>query len=90
MEQIEVLDMTSTILGKPYNALLFNDSDHCMDEVAYQIVKAVRCDFAKANAIMLAAHKSGSAVVFSGTLERCELVCSVLEEIHLKTNVEEA
>jgi len=87
---MQVEDITATIMGRLYNAILFNDSDHSMDEVEYQIIQAIHCDLGRAHAIMMSAHRSGQAVVISGGRERCEHVCSVLERISLRTAIEEA
>ena len=78
------------LLGNPHNCILFNDESHSCDEVAIQIQKAINCDPARAWQIMLEAHNSGSAIVWSGGKERCELVAAILEQIGLATNVEEA
>jgi len=75
-------------IGKPYNVILFNDADHDMQEVADQIIKAIHCDLGTAHKIMLEAHESGRAIVFTGHLEKCELVASILEEIRLGTKIE--
>ena len=80
----------STITGRPYNVLLFNDDHHDVIEVAVQIQKAINCDEATAERIMLTAHKSGRAIVYTGHLEKCELVSSILEEIRLGTKIEPA
>jgi ATP-dependent Clp protease adapter protein ClpS len=88
--QDQINEMTTINLGNPYKALLFNDSVHAQDEVTCQIIKAIHCDAVRAVEIMMTAHRTGSAVVFAGTLERCEHVASVLEEIKLLTKVEPA
>jgi ATP-dependent Clp protease adapter protein ClpS len=92
MNQSDVLDKTGTDinLGKPHNVVLFNDDTHSMDEVAAQIIKAISCGMERAVQIMLEAHKTGRAIVFSGHKERCEHVASVLEEIRLSTKIEQA
>ena len=78
------------LLGKPYNVILFNDEAHSMDEVVAQLMKATRCSSSDAYRIMMEAHNTGRAVAFSGGLERCELVSSILEEIKLGTKIEQA
>jgi len=83
---INEVDCT-TILGKPYKVILHNDSTHSMDEVAIQIVKAINCTIEKAINIMAEAHKTGTAVVFTGSKERCELVVEILEQIKLTTDI---
>jgi len=80
----------SIIIGKPYNVILFNDEHHNTVEVTIQIMKAINCGEDRARAIMLEAHKSGRSIVFTGHLERCELVSSILEEIRLGTKIEPA
>lgn len=81
---------TTNLLGKPYNVILFNDDHHDMMEVSAQIIKATHCSAERAIAIMLEAHTTGRAIVFSGTRERCELVEDILAEIRLGTKIEPA
>jgi len=81
---------TGNILGKPYNVVLHNDETHSQDEVVAQLMKATRCSSSDAYRIMMEAHNTGRAVAFSGGLERCELVSSILEEIKLGTKIEQA
>lgn len=80
----------SNLLGKPYNVILFNDDHHDMMEVSTQIIKATHCSAERAVMIMLEAHTTGRAIVFSGTRERCELVENILAEIRLGTKIEPA
>ena len=58
------------------------------EEVARQLVRAIRCTLARGLALANAVHHLGSAIVYEGHLERCEAVAEVLEEIGLKTRVE--
>jgi ATP-dependent Clp protease adaptor protein ClpS len=67
-----------TTLGPPHNVLLFNDSTHSFDEVIGQIMKAIRCSASLASKIAMEAHSKGQAIVFTGTLELCELKESIL------------
>ena len=80
----------SNVLGNPHKTILFNDNTHSTDEVTIQIMKAIKCDPMKASEIMLQAHNTGSAIVITAGLEKCELVASILEEIGLATKVETA
>jgi ATP-dependent Clp protease adapter protein ClpS len=75
-------------IGKPYNVVLYNDESHSTDEVTAQIIKAIHCTQSRAENIMLTAHKSGRAIVYTGHLEKAELVASILEEIRLSTKIE--
>lgn len=80
----------STLLGKPCNLILFNDDHHDMLEVSLQIMKAIKCSSNKAASIMLEAHTNGKAVAFTGSREVCELKESILAEIQLRTEIEQA
>lgn len=86
---IEATD-TTNLLGKPHNVILFNDDSHNQLEVARQIQKATSCGPGRAAAIMLEAHNTGRAICFTGSLEKCELVESILAEIQLGTKIEPA
>jgi ATP-dependent Clp protease adaptor protein ClpS len=81
---------STTLLGKPYNVVLFNDNSHDMLEVTMQIIKAIHCNASRAAAIMQEAHTTGRAIVFTGSLERAEHVEAVLAEIRLGTKIEPA
>ena len=91
MAESKTIDKISSevITGKPHNVILFNDESHDMQEVAAQIIKAIHCSNQRALQIMMEAHEKGRAIVFSGGLERCEHVASVLEEIRLGTKIEQ-
>lgn len=81
---------TGNILGQPHNVILFNDDHHSMDAVVTQIMKATGYGPGKASEIMFEAHTKGRAIVYTGSLERCEHISSVLEEIRLGTRIEQA
>ena len=78
----------SSLFGKPYHTILFDDDHHSMEEVSSQIVKAIHCSSNRASEIMLDAHKNGRAIVITTHKERCEHVASILDEIRLGTKVE--
>ncbi|MCG3205315.1 MAG: hypothetical protein KCHDKBKB_02034 [Elusimicrobia bacterium] len=80
----------STGSGAGYEArtILFNDDFHSFDEVARQLMKAIRCSYSKGMDLANVVHHLGSAIVYQGHLERCEAVAMVLEEIKLRTAVE--
>jgi ATP-dependent Clp protease adapter protein ClpS len=80
----------TTLLGKPYNVILFNDDHHNMLEVSSQIMKATGCSAERAMSIMLEAHTNGRAICFSGNRERCEHVEAILSKIGLGTKIEQA
>ncbi len=70
-----------------YHVLLFNDDYHSFEEVIAQLIKATDCTFEKARGFAFEVHVKGKALVFSGSLSKCLLVSSVLEEIALHTQV---
>lgn len=84
----ETKSSSGTATGGTARTILFNDEIHSFEEVANQLVKAIRCSFARGLALANAVHHIGSAIVYEGHLERCEAVAMVLEEISLKTRVE--
>ena len=71
----------------PYKVILFNDDYHSFDEVIQQIIKAIQCSFDEARKYAFEAHVKGKTVVFSGELNQCLKVSSVLEEIALHTQI---
>ena len=87
---IDVTTDTTNILGRPHKVILFNDESHSYDEVVRQVGKATGYGQAKAEAITHEAHTKGRAIAYTGNLERCELVESILAEIRLSTKIEEA
>ncbi len=68
--------------------ILFNDEWHTFDEVINQIIKAIRCSMEKAEKLTLEVHEKGKTIVYEGELGECLRVSSVLEEIHLRTQIE--
>lgn len=68
--------------------ILFNDDFHTFDEVAMQLTRAINCTYTRGMELAGVVDREGSAVVYTGHLERCEAVAMVLEEIALRVNVE--
>lgn len=66
-----------------WTVILFNDDVHTFDDVAFQLVKAIRCTVDEGYSFAQEVDATGSARVFEGDLESCERVATVLEEIHL-------
>lgn len=87
---IETGTISGLNLGQPHKVILFNDDHHSMDEVVSQIMKATGYAPQTAFQVMMEAHKTGRAVVWTGHKERCEHIADVLEEIRLGTKVEPA
>ena len=82
----EVLDDIRS--REPAKVILFNDEIHTFDEVITQIIKAIKCGQAHAEALTVEVHTKGRACVFGGDLLRCLEVSGVLEEIRLMTHIE--
>ena len=76
-----------TTRGLPWSTLLFNCNCHSFDDVARQLMKAIRVSYERGMEIANVVHSSGKAVVYTGHRERCEAVAMVLEDIGLLTKV---
>ncbi len=79
-----------TGLGQPWVVILFNDDYHAFDAVVAQVQKATGCAQAEAFQITYAAHTNGQAVAYVGAKAACEQVASILREIDLRAEIEEA
>ena len=79
-----------TGLGQPWMVVLFNDEVHAFDAVITQVQKATGCSSSEAFQITYAAHSNGQAVAFVGDKPQCEQVATVLREIDLHVELEEA
>jgi ATP-dependent Clp protease adaptor protein ClpS len=79
-----------TGLGQPWMVILFNDDYHAFDEVIAQVQKATGCGPGEAFQITYAAHSNGQAVAYVGDKHACEQVATVLREIDLRVELEEA
>jgi ATP-dependent Clp protease adapter protein ClpS len=76
-----------TTVDTEYRVFLYNDDHHTFDEVIAQLMKAINCSFEKARAFAFEVHVKGKAMVYSGSLESCIKVSSILEEIALHTQI---
>jgi ATP-dependent Clp protease adaptor protein ClpS len=79
-----------TGLDQPWTVILFNDDYHAFDEVVTQVQKATECSPGEAFQITYAAHTNGQAVAYVGDKPQCEQVASILREIDLHVELEEA
>ena len=75
-------------IAEPAKVILFNDEIHTFDEVIAQLLKALKCDTHKAEALAWEVHNNGKAVVYIGDMAECLKVNGVLEEIALHTQIE--
>ena len=76
------------LVQEPAKVILFNDEVHTFDEVIGQLIKALRCDSAKAEALTWEVHNTGKSAVFEGPMDDCVRISGVLEEIELHTQIE--
>jgi len=87
-ETKELASIPGVGTSEPFRVVLFNDEEHSFDEVIFQIIKAVRCSRAKAEALTMEVHNSGRSIVYTGPIEQCIRVSAVLEEIELRTEIQ--
>ena len=78
---------SETSVDTAYRVFLYNDDHHTFDEVINQLIKAIDCSYEKARAFAFEVHVKGKAMVFSGTMQGCLKVSSILEEIALHTQI---
>lgn len=86
---LQIESTTEVFLGTPHNVVLFNDEVHDAIDVSSQIIKATGYSQEKAILIMLEAHSTGRAIVWTGHKERAEHIARVLEEIDLSVKLEQ-
>jgi ATP-dependent Clp protease adaptor protein ClpS len=86
--RVDIEKDTDVAIQEPATVILFNDEIHTFDEVIEQLIKALRCDTTKAEALTWEVHNSGKAAVYKGEMSECLKVNSVLEEIALHTQIE--
>lgn len=85
--EIDILTDEETSIGIESRVVLYNDDWHTFEEVIAQLIKAVKCDFAKARDFAFEVHVKGKAIVFTGSMDECLKVTSILEEIALNTQI---
>ena len=86
--RVEIEKDIDVAIQEPATVILFNDEIHTFDEVIDQLIKALRCDTTKAEALTWEVHNSGKAAVYKGEMSECLKVNGVLEEIALHTQIE--
>lgn len=85
-----ILEQLEERLDSPWVVILYNDDWHPYDQVVFQIQKATGCTLEKAVWITHEAHTLGKAVAFTGTLEECERVATILRDIQLQVETDKA
>jgi ATP-dependent Clp protease adaptor protein ClpS len=66
----------------PYNLILANDDDHSMEFVVGVLRKVLGIPMERAAALMLEAHETGRAVVWTGPKEVAELKAEQVHTCH--------
>lgn len=84
---IDILSEEDTTIGIESKVVLYNDDWHTFDEVIAQLIKAVKCTFDEARSYVFEVHVKGKSIVFSGSMNQCLKVTSILEEIALNTQI---
>ncbi len=84
---IDIKVEEETAINFVSRVVLYNDDWHTFDEVIYQLIKAVHCNYEKAREHAFEVHVKGSSIVFSGSIKDCLRVTSILEEIALNTQI---
>ena len=86
--QKDILVEDEVLTQAPSKVILFNDDTHTFDDVIGQLILAIHCNYEKAEAIAWEVHTKGKSIVYSGEMNKCLIVSSVLEEIQLHTQIE--
>ncbi len=88
-QELELMEIDSAdSTTSPAKVILYNDDWHTFDEVINQIIKAIKCPHDKAEALTWEVHNKGKACVYTGVMNECLRVSSILEEISLHTQIE--
>lgn len=85
-----IFDQLDPVHDGPWVVILYNDDWHPMDMVVSQVQKATGYSLEKAMWITHEAHTTGRAVAYTGTLEECERVATVLRAIKLQVETDKA
>jgi len=71
-----------TRLAPPYNVVLLNDDHHSMEFVVMVLSKVFGYQLEKCVQLMLTAHTSGRAIIWSGSKEVAELKVEQVQTFH--------
>ena len=88
LSELETQPTDTTIIGLSPKVVVHNDEIHTFEEVALQIAKATGCSFDRGMKFADEIDRKGRAIVFSGEIDKCLVVSSILEEIALHTQIE--
>jgi ATP-dependent Clp protease adapter protein ClpS len=87
---ISIVSSDQTATAFPWSVILYNDEDHSIDVVVFQVQKATGASLETSFEITMEAHTKGRAPCFTGTREECERVANILREINLIVEIEQA
>ncbi len=85
--QVEITTEETSDVDISSRVVLYNDDWHTFEEVITQLMIATKCNFEQARNFAFEVHVKGKAIVFSGSMNQCLKVSSVLEEIALHTQI---
>ena len=85
-----IFDQLDPVHEGPWVVILYNDDWHPIDMVIAQVQKATGYSLEKAMWVTNEAHTTGRAVAYTGTLEECERVATVLRAIKLQVETDKA
>jgi len=84
---LEIIEEQDIGVSLENRVVLYNDDWHTFEEVITQLIKAINCSFEQGSSYAFEVHTKGKAIVFSGSMQDCLRVSSVLEEIALNTQI---
>ena len=87
---IEKESKTDTRLSQPWNVLVFDDPVNLIGYVIKVLRKVFGYGQEKAEAMTMAVHKTGRAVVWTGEREKAELYVQQLHQYQLHASLEKA
>jgi len=80
--QPQTVEETRTRRIPPYNVILLNDEHHSMEFVVGVLCSVLGCSVERAFQLMMEAHESGRAVIWTGTKEVAELKLEQIQTHH--------
>jgi ATP-dependent Clp protease adaptor protein ClpS len=76
------VEETKTQRQPPYNVILLNDDHHSMEFVIEVLGKVLGCPLERAFQLMMEAHTTGRAVIWTGAREVAELKAEQVLSFH--------
>jgi ATP-dependent Clp protease adaptor protein ClpS len=80
--KVQPREETRTRLLPPYHVILENDDHHSMEFVIEVLCKVLGCAAEHAGLLMMEAHTSGRAVIWTGPKEVAELKAEQVQTFH--------